>query len=111
MSEAQASIISVPVLWELEVSHYNEKVRWALDYKRVPHVRRSLLPGLHIVKAKRLTGDTSTTPVLTSRGGRSGTRRESSPRSRSAGHGRGYIRRTRRCAGARLSSKSSSTRS
>jgi Glutathione S-transferase, N-terminal domain len=55
----------VPVLWQLEVSHYNEKVRWALDYKHVPHIRRSLLPGLHALKAKRLTGDTSTTPVLT----------------------------------------------
>ena len=57
--------MSVPVLWQLEISHYNEKIRWALDYKRIPHVRRSLLPGLHAVKAKRLTGDTSTTPVLT----------------------------------------------
>jgi glutathione S-transferase len=55
----------LPVLWQLEISHYNEKVRWALDYKHVPHIRRSLLPGLHMVKAKRLTGDTSTTPVLT----------------------------------------------
>ena len=54
-----------PVLWQLELSHYNEKVRWALDYKRIPHVRRSLLPGQHLVKARRLTGDTSTTPVLT----------------------------------------------
>jgi glutathione S-transferase len=54
-----------PVLWQLEISHYNEKVRWALDYKRIPHVRRSLLPGPHVVKAKRLTGDTATTPVLT----------------------------------------------
>jgi glutathione S-transferase len=57
--------LSVPVLWQVQVSHYVEKVRWALDYKRVPHVRRSLLPGLHAVKAKRLTGDTSTAPVLT----------------------------------------------
>ena len=37
----------VPVLWQLQISHYVEKVRWALDYKRVPHVRRTLLPGLH----------------------------------------------------------------
>jgi glutathione S-transferase len=59
------SDISVPVLWQLEISHYNEKVRWALDYKRIPHVRRSLLPGLHAAEAKRLTGDISTTPVLT----------------------------------------------
>lgn len=57
-----------PVLWQLQLSHYNEKVRWALDYKRVPHIRRALLPGLHSLKAKRLTGDTSTTPVLTLEG-------------------------------------------
>ena len=57
-----------PVLWQLELSHYNEKVRWALDYKRVPHIRRSLLPGPHIGTAEHLTGDTSTTPVLTLEG-------------------------------------------
>ena len=55
----------VPVLWQLEISHYNEKVRWALDYKQIPHIRRSLPPGPHALKAKTLTGDTSTTPVLT----------------------------------------------
>jgi len=55
----------LPVLWQLQLSHYNEKVRWALDHKRIPHLRRSLLPGPHIRKAQRLTGDTSTTPVLT----------------------------------------------
>jgi glutathione S-transferase len=65
MSATQANTQSVPVLWQLEISHYNEKVRWALDYKRIPHIRRSLLPGPHTVKAERLTGDTSTTPVLT----------------------------------------------
>jgi glutathione S-transferase len=53
------------VLWQLQISHYNEKVRWALDYKRIPHLRCSLLPGLHRLKAKRLTGDCVTTPVLT----------------------------------------------
>ena len=64
-SDADAADSVVPVLWQLQISHYVEKVRWALDYKRVPHVRRTLLPGLHVLKAKRLTGDTSTTPVLT----------------------------------------------
>src|SRR6266852_2299926 len=34
-----------PVLWQFTYSHFNEKARWALDFKRVPHVRRSLLPG------------------------------------------------------------------
>jgi glutathione S-transferase len=56
---------AVPVLWQLQISHYVEKVRWALDYKRVPHVRRTLLPGLHVFTARRLTGASSTTPVLT----------------------------------------------
>lgn len=58
------------MLWQLQLSHFNEKVRWALDHKRVPHVRRSLPLGVHRVAAKRLTGDTATTPVLTL-GGRS----------------------------------------
>jgi len=30
------------------MSHFNEKVRWALDYKGVPHVRKALVPGPHI---------------------------------------------------------------
>jgi glutathione S-transferase len=55
---------SLPRLWQLELSHYNEKVRWALDYKRIDHRRRSLLPGAHALIARRLTGDVATTPVL-----------------------------------------------
>jgi glutathione S-transferase len=38
----------LPVLWQFRISHFNEKARWALDYKRIPHVRRTLLPGLHV---------------------------------------------------------------
>jgi glutathione S-transferase len=53
-----------PVLWQLQISHYNEKVRWALDYKRIPHTRRSTLPGMHRLIAKRLAG-IYTTPVMT----------------------------------------------
>ncbi|MGZ6564500.1 MAG: glutathione S-transferase family protein [Solirubrobacteraceae bacterium] len=56
---------ALPVLWQLEISHYVEKVRWALDYKHVAHIRHSLPPGLHAVEAERLTTDTSTVPVLT----------------------------------------------
>jgi glutathione S-transferase len=51
-------------LWQLELSHFNEKVRWTLDYKRVNHRRRSLLPGAHALITRRLTGDVDTTPVL-----------------------------------------------
>jgi glutathione S-transferase len=54
---------AVPVLWHLKVSHYNEKARWALDHKRVPHVRRAAEPGRHRAIAQRLTG-TGTFPVL-----------------------------------------------
>jgi glutathione S-transferase len=60
-----AAMTDLPVLWQLQISHYNEKVRWALDHKRIPHVRRSLLPAVHSLKAKQLTGDTDKTPVLT----------------------------------------------
>jgi glutathione S-transferase len=68
MSEAGQNVEGLPVLWQLQISHYVEKVRWALDHKRVPHLRRSLLPGVHIREAKRLTGDSSTVPVLTIEG-------------------------------------------
>ena len=44
-------------------SHYNEKVRWALDWKGLPHRRIAKLPGPHMPYVKRLTGQTST-PVL-----------------------------------------------
>jgi glutathione S-transferase len=35
----------LPVLWQYSFSHYNEKARWALDFKGIPHRRRSVLPG------------------------------------------------------------------
>jgi glutathione S-transferase len=54
-----------PVLWHLQLSHFNEKVRWALDLKRIDHVRRPLLPGVHLLVCRRLTdGACETTPVL-----------------------------------------------
>jgi glutathione S-transferase len=52
-----------PILWHLKVSHYNEKARWALDYKRVPHFRCAVEPGRHRATARRLTG-ASTFPIL-----------------------------------------------
>lgn len=55
-------------LLQFRHSPYNEKVRWALDLKRVPHRRRSLLPGPHMGVIKRLTGRTGT-PVLVHDGG------------------------------------------
>jgi glutathione S-transferase len=52
-----------PTLWHLKVSHYNEKARWALDFKRVPHFRRALTPGRHREVAEKLTGG-QTFPIL-----------------------------------------------
>ena len=52
-----------PVLWHLKVSHYNEKARWALDYKRIAHVRRAAVPGRHQAIAEKLSGG-RTLPVL-----------------------------------------------
>lgn len=53
----------IPVLWQLRFSHYNEKARWALDHKGIAHVRRSVLPGLHVLRARRLYGG-QTLPAL-----------------------------------------------
>ncbi|HEX5982856.1 MAG TPA: glutathione S-transferase family protein [Solirubrobacterales bacterium] len=58
-----------PTLWQIDISHYSEKVRWALDYKGIDHVRRSPLPGSHIPIALFLTrGEQPTLPVLTIEG-------------------------------------------
>lgn len=35
----------LPVLWQYSFSNYNEKARWALDFKGIRHRRRSLMPG------------------------------------------------------------------
>ena len=51
------------VLWHLKVSNYNEKARWALDYKGIPHRRRALPAGAHSRFATRLTGE-PTFPIL-----------------------------------------------
>jgi glutathione S-transferase len=50
-------------LFQFQGSHFNEKARWTLDLKHVPHERTSLLPGAHLHTVKRLSGQTST-PVL-----------------------------------------------
>jgi len=31
--------MDTPLLWHIPVSHFNEKVRWTLDYKRIAHRR------------------------------------------------------------------------
>ncbi len=57
--------MSRPLLWHLPVSHYSEKVRWALDHKRVAHRRRALIGGVHIPIAMVITrGRQYTLPIL-----------------------------------------------
>jgi glutathione S-transferase len=53
--------MSAPVLFQYNFSNFNEKARWALDFKGVSHVRRSLLPGGPRAMAFSLRG---TVPVL-----------------------------------------------
>lgn len=51
------------VLHQFPFSHYNEKARWALDFKGLRHRRKSYLPGPHASAIRRLSGQSST-PVL-----------------------------------------------
>ena len=50
------------VLWHFPISHFNEKVRWALDWKRIPHVRRVLTLD-YLPRALWATGK-PTLPIL-----------------------------------------------
>jgi glutathione S-transferase len=50
-------------LYTFQVSHFAEKARWALDYKRVPYEERRLLPGPHLAVTRRLSRRTSV-PLL-----------------------------------------------
>jgi glutathione S-transferase len=50
-------------LLQFEMSHFCEKARWTLDYKRIAYEKDTLLPGFHVPRVKRLTGQQSV-PVL-----------------------------------------------
>ncbi len=54
--------METPLLWHIPLSHYNEKVRWALDYKGIAHRRRVLGPD-YLIRAWRATGG-GTLPIL-----------------------------------------------
>ena len=47
-----------PTLWHIELSHYSEKARWALDYKGVGHRKRRPMVGAHQPIAMALTRST-----------------------------------------------------
>lgn len=50
-------------LYQFPISHYCEKVRWALDYKGIPYQKINLLPGPHVHKVKKVAAK-SQVPVL-----------------------------------------------
>ena len=54
--------MDTPLLWHIPLSHFSEKVRWALDYKRIAHNRRVLGPD-YLIRAWRATGR-GTLPIL-----------------------------------------------
>jgi glutathione S-transferase len=47
--------MDTPLLWHIPLSHFNEKVRWALDFKGIAHRRRVLGPN-YLIRAWRATG-------------------------------------------------------
>jgi len=51
-------------LYQFPISHYCEKIRWALDYKQLDYRAVNLLPGFHVSTAKKLAGRTSV-PIIT----------------------------------------------
>jgi glutathione S-transferase len=56
------SAVDTPLLWHIPLSHYSEKVRWALDFKHIAHHRQVLGPD-YLIRAWRATGR-GTLPIL-----------------------------------------------
>lgn len=52
-----------PRLLHFRVSHYNGKVRWALDYKGWQYLREAQIPGFHVPRIRGLSGQNQL-PVL-----------------------------------------------
>ncbi len=50
-------------LYQFPISHYCEKIRWALDYKGLDYTTVDLLPGIHVKVMKRIA-PRSEVPVL-----------------------------------------------
>jgi glutathione S-transferase len=52
-------------LYQFPLSHYCEKVRWALDYKGLQYEKVNLIPGTHFSAIKKLNVPQSSVPILT----------------------------------------------
>lgn len=55
-------------LYQFAISHYCEKVRWALAFKGIEHRVVNLIPGLHRIRASRLGLRRASLPVVAHRG-------------------------------------------
>src|SRR3989338_6318144 len=55
------------ILYQFSLSHYVEKARWALEFKKIPYTKKNLVPGPHIFTIKRLAKNT-TVPLLVHNG-------------------------------------------
>ena len=51
------------VLYQFAISHYCEKIRWALAFKKLEYEVKNLLPGPHILTTRKLAADTAV-PIL-----------------------------------------------
>ncbi|MEM7468179.1 MAG: glutathione S-transferase [Pseudomonadota bacterium] len=55
---------SRPTLYQFPISHYCEKARWALEFKKIEYDIVNLVPGPHRSTAKKLGAPHSHTPIL-----------------------------------------------
>ncbi len=55
------------LLYQFAISHYCEKVRWALEYKKISHETVNLLPGPHLLTTRKLAPQSSV-PILNNKG-------------------------------------------
>jgi len=50
-------------LYQFPISHFCEKVRWALEFKNIDHKTINMIPGLHINQTKKM-GVKSSVPII-----------------------------------------------
>lgn len=50
-------------LYQFPISHFCEKIRWALEYKKLDYVTQNLTPGAHLLTTRRIS-TRSSVPIL-----------------------------------------------
>ena len=62
-SDETGEILSMIELYEFAISHYCEKAKWALHYRKIPHRAILLTPGFHTRILRKFARETSV-PVI-----------------------------------------------